>query len=589
MRMLDSGRTPLEHGQKRAALGPLDGPACRPSEDVKFRLGLAPEAGLIALAATVFLFHLGTYGLWPDEARYAEIAREMLAGGGLVVPHLNYVAYVEKPPLLYWVTALSFRCFGINEFAARLPSAVFAMLGVLAVYVVGRRVFDRRRALLAGAILTTSPLYAMMAQVLTTDMMLTALVTIALFALFLSGRKDGIWSWLAYGAIGLGVLTKGLVALALPLLSVSVFLWWEGELREGGKRLRPVIGLVFAALLSAWWFALVAVREPGFFRFYFFGEHLRRFLDPTYSHGGPFYYYLPVLAAGMLPWSLVAAVLFSTRPRRSPNSAWTFCAVAAYVILAFFTAAQGKLAPYILPALPPLALIAADLIVSCLSRREPASAAQAAARSMSLVGLALMVAGVAAIALALTAAEFANPYLILVRPSLTWLGLILFFGGAVSAGALARGRAAAGLAALVVSVALALMAASYGRIETEPMRSFAAFSREVAARAGDAQIVCYGRYVHAVPFYTHRRVVLIGPLSELRFGAERAPDASSYFFSSDAALLKLWRQPRPVVVVIDQSELRRLKPALGAFRIVARARDKLAVMRADDARSKNPA
>ncbi len=257
--------------------------------------------------------------------------------------------------------------------------------------------------------------------------------------------------------------------------------------------------------------------------------------------------------------------------------------------MVFYSAAQSKLAPYILPALPPLALIAADLIVSCAAQREPLSAAQAAARSMSLVGLALMVAGVAAIALALTAAEFANPYLILVRPSLTWLGLILFFGGAASAGALARGRAAAGLAALVVSVALALMAASYGRIETEPMRSFAAFSREVAARAGDAQIVCYGRYVHAMPFYTHRRVVLIGPLSELRFGAERAPDASSYFFSSDAALLKLWRQQRPVVVVIDQSELQRLKPALGAFRIVARARDKLAVMHADDARSKNPA
>src|SRR5208282_2202366 len=164
--------------------------------------------GLLALL--VFFFHLGRYGLWePDEARYAEIAREMLRTGSFVVPHLNYVPYIEKPPLLYWMTSLAFHCLGANEFAARLVPALSALGGVIATYWFGRRAFDHRRGLLAAAILTTSPLYAVMAQVLTTDMLLTVLLSIAFFSLFLQWREGGRW-WLAtYTAAALAVLTKG--------------------------------------------------------------------------------------------------------------------------------------------------------------------------------------------------------------------------------------------------------------------------------------------------------------------------------------------------------------------------------------------
>src|ERR1700730_15882975 len=136
------------------------------------------------IASLAFFFHLGAYGFWePDEARYGEIAREMLALRDFIVPHLNYVAYVEKPPLLYWLTALSFRIFGINEFAARLVSAMSALIGVFATFMFADRVMGRRRALSAPELLATAPLYAIMAQVLTTDMLLSALTTVAVFAL----------------------------------------------------------------------------------------------------------------------------------------------------------------------------------------------------------------------------------------------------------------------------------------------------------------------------------------------------------------------------------------------------------------------
>ena len=162
-------------------------------------------AAVVALALAVCMFHLGSFGLWePDEARYAEIAREMLQSGNLLVPHLNYVAYVEKPPLLYWLTTLSFWIFGVSEFAARLPVALSAVAGIIATYFFSLRAFGRRHAILAAAILATTPLYALMAQVLTTDMTLTALGGRSRRSRFTcTGRKAGAgagsrtprWRW----------------------------------------------------------------------------------------------------------------------------------------------------------------------------------------------------------------------------------------------------------------------------------------------------------------------------------------------------------------------------------------------------------
>src|ERR1700730_687429 len=172
--MASSFHTPLSAAESNHA----DAGAARRRE-------LMESATLCSLALAAFFFHLGSYGLWePDEARYAEIAREMLATGNFIVPHLNYVPYIEKPPLLYWMTSLAFHFLGTNEFAARLVPALSALGGVAVTYWFGRRAFDHRRGLLAAAILITSPLYAVMAQVLITDMLLTVLLTVAFFSLF---------------------------------------------------------------------------------------------------------------------------------------------------------------------------------------------------------------------------------------------------------------------------------------------------------------------------------------------------------------------------------------------------------------------
>ncbi len=540
-----------------------------------------------ALAAVIFFFNLWRYGFWePDEARYGEIAREMVQGGSWLIPHLNYVIYVEKPPLLYWLTALSFNVFGVNEFAARFFVALFGVIGVAATAAFAARSFGRKHALLSGAVLATIPLYAVMAQVLTTDMVLAALVTIANFALFLHWREGGRWCWVAYIAVALGVLTKGPVAIALPLFAVIPFLLWERDLRGAAARFHLLPGIVLIIAITAPWFLAMIVRVPGYFDFYFVGEHLRRAFEASYSHGEPFYFYLPVLAAGLLPWSML--VPFLTWRRLAPNPARRFCLMAAVTTVGAFSCASAKLIPYILPAVPPIAILIADGLISCAwpetssGDRIPKPDSRILAESGPLLGI----LGAAAIGTGIFAPAFRTPYPMNVRPALFGLGGLLIGGGAIVTAMFFMRRTRAGLAALVATMAITLMGASWARIEAEPLRSYANLAREIAARAPDSTVICYHRYVQALPFYTRKRIVLVGARTELGFGSKLSPDANQYFFKTDADLMRLWQSPGDKVLVLDEADLARLKDELGDFTIIASEFHKRAIEKAGERASR---
>ena len=537
---------------------------------------LAPPF-VFTIAGLIFFFHLGAYGFWePDEARYGEIAREMLVLRGFIVPHLNYVAYVEKPPLLYWLTALSFRVFGINEFAARLVPAMSALLGVLATFIFAGRVMGRRRAAMAAAILATAPLYAVMAQVLTTDMLLSALTTIAIFALFLHYQEGGIWCWIAYLAMALATLTKGPVGIALPALTMVVFLAWERALKGAIRRFHAIAGAMLVLAVIAPWFVAISIREPGFLEFYFVGEHLRRILDSSFSHGEPVYFYIPVIVGGLLPWSLL--VPFLTWRRMTPNPARRYCVIASLVIIGTFSASSGKLIPYVIPAFPPIAALLADGIIACAWPDEWRPLRSPDSRILMESGPLLGLLGAGVIIAALEAASFRTPYPMLLQPELFAIGGILVFGAAMTTVAFSARLTGAGLSLIVLTLAGALSAGTWARLAAEPLRSYASLSRAVAERAPSAQIICYHRYVQGLPFYTRRRVIVVGPLSELRFGAERATDASDYFFTSDADLLRLWNRPGDTVVVLDAGDLARLKDRLGNFTLLAVEHTKRAIV-----------
>ncbi|MFZ5450535.1 MAG: ArnT family glycosyltransferase [Thermodesulfobacteriota bacterium] len=313
-------------------------------------------AGLLLVGAVLFFYRLGVPGLMdPDEGRYAEIAREMLLLKDWIIPHLNLLPYLEKPPLVYWLTALSFWGQGLTEWAARLPAALSALGGVLLAYGLGRALWGPRAGALSALILATCGGYVALGRLLTLDMALTLFFNlgIALGYLALRRERPRLWLW-AYLALALGVLTKGPVVLVLAALIWAAWAWFQG---------RPVIGswlhprgVALLAAVSLPWFGLAAIRYPDFLRFFLLEHHLERFLTKAIHHQFPVYYYVPILLGFMLPWSwLLPWALVRERPGRDPDR--LFLLIWAGVVFLFFSVSRGKLAPYILPALLPLALL----------------------------------------------------------------------------------------------------------------------------------------------------------------------------------------------------------------------------------------
>ena len=547
----------------------------------------ADIAAIAGLSLLVFFFQIWAYGLWePDEARYAEIAREMLQSGDWLTPHLNYVLYVEKPPLLYWLTAISFRLFGLNEFAARMPVALAATAGVFATFIFALRAFGRRHAILAAAILATTPLYAVLAQVLTTDMLLSTLVTIANFAFFLQWKEGGRWCWIAYVAMGLGMLAKGPVGAALPILSLLAFLIWKGELSAASlkfhaRNFHPIAGLLLAVLIAAPWFVAMAMRVPDFVDFYFVGEHLRRVFDSDYSHGEPFYFYLPVLALGLMPWTLLVPLL--TWREMPPNAARRFCISAAAVTIVAFSCASAKLIPYVLPAVAPLAVLIADGLVACAWPTPGARAALAPPDSRILreAGPMIAIVGAGVIVTGILAPNFRTHYVMAARQAIFAIGAILLVGGAAVTMTFLQRRPAAGLAGIVITIAIALTAGSWARLETESLRSYATLSRIIAAKEPAATIICYHRYVQSLAFYNRRRIILLGARTELNFGAKRDPQMRDWFMNNDEQMFKRWEQPGRVVIVLDALDLARMRERFGDFDVIASEGRKRAIVRRD--------
>jgi 4-amino-4-deoxy-L-arabinose transferase-like glycosyltransferase len=310
--------------------------------------------GLALMGLVLFFYRLGAPGLMdPDEGRYAEIAREILASGNWLIPHLNLLPYLEKPPLVYWLTALSFGGLGPSELAARLPAALSALGGVYLAYRLGRSFWGRGPAVTSALVLGTSAGYLAMGRLLTLDMTFALFLNLGVGLGFLALRRPRPFLWLwAYGALALAVLTKGPVAVVLAGLIWGA--WALLSRQPLASLIQPRAWMLLAAV-SLPWFARVQWQFPDFFRFFILEHHLGRYLSPE-MHPQPLYYYLPVLLGLMLPWSWLLPWSLSRR-ETAADPERLFLLLWAGVILTFFSLSRGKLPSYILPALLPLALL----------------------------------------------------------------------------------------------------------------------------------------------------------------------------------------------------------------------------------------
>jgi 4-amino-4-deoxy-L-arabinose transferase-like glycosyltransferase len=360
---------------------------------------------LLLISAGVFLFlvNLGGPSLWDvDEGRNATAAMEMFESGDWVKPTFNGQLRPHKPVLLYWLQALCYGQFGINEFSARLPSALAALLTLLVVYELGRRMFGAATGLCAGLILASTASFCGAARFANPDALLNLFTALALF-LFWQAFTLGTRVWyLLFGAsIGCAVLAKGPVGIVLPFAGIGLFLLWARQLRWIIVR-RLLLSLVPCLLVALPWFVWVAVETKGqFLRDFFLTHNLDRGLNAMESHGGPVYYYALALVAGFAPWSVfflftLRSVLVMARsishvqcqerdttsvqpstsdvPQRYspppengavPRGSWyayRFLCSWIIVFLVVFTIAATKLPNYILPLFPALALLTAHAL-----------------------------------------------------------------------------------------------------------------------------------------------------------------------------------------------------------------------------------
>src|SRR5580700_12036430 len=299
----------------------------------------------------------------PDEGRYGEIPREMVASGDWVTPRLDAIKYFEKPALQYWTTAVAYELFGEHAWTVRLWPALTGFLGLLLTWSLARRIYDERAALLAVMVQAGALLYIAMSRIATLDMSLGFTLQLAMTALALLVRLSTAPSWKLPALLGAGVtlavLTKGLVGILIPGATAVLFMLihrdWYLPLRA-----RPWWTLGILLVFGVPWFVLASQRNPEFAYFFFVVQHFQRYLSQQgFDRYQPWWFFLAVLAGGFLPWTtfLPGALVTAVRSARAGDRASSFLLIWALFVLVFFSISQSKLMPYIVPMLPALSLL----------------------------------------------------------------------------------------------------------------------------------------------------------------------------------------------------------------------------------------
>jgi 4-amino-4-deoxy-L-arabinose transferase-like glycosyltransferase len=365
---------------------------------------------VVLIAATLYVCyfsHLGAIGfVGPDEPRYAWIARDMMETGDWVTPRLYGKPWFEKPPLLYWGAALSFKYFGVSEVAARLPSAVSALLATLALAWLALRLYGAETARWLLLLLPTTVGMIGFSHAAATDMPFAGMLTIAMVcAAVVIGltRNENTpilprTPWLAlflFGLfLGLATLAKGPAAIVLT--GGAVFFWalFTKHWRDAFRLLHP-IGIASFCLTALPWYILCARRNPDFLRVFLVEHNFNRYLTPEFHHIQPFWFYLPILLIAFLPWTgaiVWSAVVGIIRIATSRKLAFHTLFLLSWplFVLLFFSFSQSKLPGYVLPAVPALALLLAQSYTSSASEQRKSF-------GVSLVAFALICFGISAL------------------------------------------------------------------------------------------------------------------------------------------------------------------------------------------------
>lgn len=495
----------------------------------------------------------------PDEGRYSEISREMVASGDWLTPRLNGLKYFEKPPLQYWATAASLSAFGVNEIAARVYTGVCGLGVILLVGFTARRLGSGDHALATMMALVSSPYFMGMGGVVTLDMGLTLWTTVTLCAYTIAEhaahdpRERRRWLLVAWVGTALALLSKGLVGIVFPAAAITLHALWRGD---AGVLLRLEwrYGLLLLLAIAAPWFVAISAANEEFAEFFFIHEHFQRFLTTVHRRTEPWWYFLPILIAGFLPWmfALPGAIAHALEKERGTRGfrPLTFALLWAAFIVAFFSASGSKLPGYVLPAFPALAFVIGRYITEAPTRR-----------------LAFTVFPVTLVAVALAAFAWRAPQgareewtRLLYLNAQPWgylAAAVLFATAAVGGLLLARGRRMFAIVLIALGTVVTIDCLEDAYEEFSPRQSGMVVSGKMRPwLKPDTRVYSVRYYEQTVPFYIGRTVTLVEYWDEFEtgIGAEPGKVIRKVFEFPDE-----WLRPGEALAIMQPDLFERLR------------------------------
>lgn len=310
----------------------------------------------------------------PDEGRYANVGLTMALTGHYLIPKVNGLVFLDKPPLFFWCEALSIKLFGAHIWSMRLVPALFGFLGVIITWLGISVIFDRRIGFLSSLLLATCPLYWGLANYINLDLMVAVLITSSLLSIYIGLQHDNKkWIYAAYVIAALATLTKGLIGLAFPVIIIGLWYLFSGRLFSKAhiKKLRMPIGLLIYIIITVPWFIFMEIKIHDFFHYFFIYEQFDRFTSSQFNNVIPYYwFYIPVLLIGIFPWSVfIVNTLINFFKRQEHRQHLLFFLLWFICILVFFSIPKSKIVSYITPAIFPL-LVFIALFLARNSEKE---------------------------------------------------------------------------------------------------------------------------------------------------------------------------------------------------------------------------
>lgn len=490
----------------------------------------------------------------PDEGRYAEVAREMLASGNWITPRLDGFLFFDKPPLHYWGTALAYALLGIEPWVARLWGALAGAVALGAIAWAGSQVWNRATGLYAAAIFGSGMLVAFGAHIDTLDLGIAAFLALAM-ACFIVGQFDpasahrrtainlGMWA-----ALALAVLSKGLIGVVLPGMVLATYMLWQRDWRVLG-RVSLLPGMLLLLVVCAPWFVEVTRRHPEFFDYFFIREHFTRFLTAADDRGKPPGFFVPVVLLGLFPWTALVPftrdgwrAMWSGAPVDRLLLAWVG------VVFVFFSISHSQLPFYVLPLFPAAAML--------LGRTVARLPHEALARRMRVTAWMAATGAIAALAAALTGAHDAAHAGIPAALGGLAAGLaVMALAAALASRRLSRrGHYDAAVHGLALSgivgwtIVLLASQAWVGPHSGEPVAQLMAPALTV-----DTPVYMVGGFVRGLPFYLHRQVAIVAQdRDDLTPFIDSRPDG---YLPTLAAFEARWRAATQGVALVSDPDM----------------------------------